>query len=193
MRRSLIVVAVLLSLTAACAKKQPTVAVGPAPPPAMAGGANATTPAPTRVDDLLPVPPQPPSLTADTVGGRPLDDPGGLNGANSPFRPVYFQLDSSELDDAGRAATDANAEILKKNPSWIVTIEGHCDERGSAEYNLALGEKRAGAVRTYLLSLGIPAARVRTVSYGKEYPFDPGHTDDAWSKNRRGQFVITSR
>jgi peptidoglycan-associated lipoprotein len=74
-----------------------------------------------------------------------------------------------------------------------VTIEGHCDERGSAEYNLALGEKRAAAVRTYLLSLGIPAARVRTVSYGKEYPFDPGHTEDAWSKNRRGQFVITSR
>jgi peptidoglycan-associated lipoprotein len=87
----------------------------------------------------------------------------------------------------------ANAEILKKNVSWVVTIEGHCDERGSAEYNLALGDKRAAAIRNYLLSLGIPPARVRTVSYGKEYPFDPGHTEEAWAKNRRGQFVITSR
>jgi peptidoglycan-associated lipoprotein len=74
-----------------------------------------------------------------------------------------------------------------------VTIEGHCDERGTAEYNLALGERRATAVKTYLTSLGISPDRVRTVSYGKEFPFNPGHTEDAWVQNRRGHFVITSR
>jgi peptidoglycan-associated lipoprotein len=74
-----------------------------------------------------------------------------------------------------------------------VTVEGHCDERGTAEYNLALGERRATAIKTYLTSLGISPDRVRTVSYGKEFPFNPGHTDDAWAQNRRGHFVITSR
>jgi peptidoglycan-associated lipoprotein len=192
MTRSLITLVALIALTAACAKKQPPVTAGPAPAPDLAAPDTATRP-PTRVDDGLIVPPQPPPLANDAVGGRALDDPAGLNGPNSPFKPVLFPLDSFELDDSGRAVAAANAEILKRNASWVVTIEGHCDERGSAEYNLALGEKRAAAVRTYLLSLGIPAARVRTVSYGKEYPFDPGHTEDAWSKNRRGQFVITSR
>jgi peptidoglycan-associated lipoprotein len=75
----------------------------------------------------------------------------------------------------------------------VVTIEGHCDERGTAEYNLALGERRAVAVKTYLVSLGISPDRLRTVSYGKEFPFDPGHTEDAWFKNRRAQFVITAK
>jgi peptidoglycan-associated lipoprotein len=82
---------------------------------------------------------------------------------------------------------------LKKYPSWIVTVEGHSDERGTAEYNLALGERRAVAVKTYLVSLGISPDRIRTVSYGKEFPFDPGHNEEAWSKNRRGHFVITSK
>ncbi len=87
----------------------------------------------------------------------------------------------------------ANAEILRRYPTWMITIEGHCDERGTAEYNLALGERRAVSTRAYLLSLGIPAGRVRTVSYGKEFPFDPGHTEAAWSMNRRGHFVITAK
>jgi peptidoglycan-associated lipoprotein len=75
----------------------------------------------------------------------------------------------------------------------MVTIEGHCDERGTAEYNLALGERRAVAVRTYLVALGIAPDRLRSVSYGKEFPFDPGHTDAAWAQNRRAHFVITSK
>jgi peptidoglycan-associated lipoprotein len=75
----------------------------------------------------------------------------------------------------------------------VLTIEGHCDERGTAEYNLALGERRAVAVKTYLVSLGIPQDRLRTVSYGKEFPFDPGHDEAAWSNNRRAHFVITAK
>ena len=74
-----------------------------------------------------------------------------------------------------------------------MTIEGHCDERGTAEYNLALGERRATAARAYLVSLGIPADRLRTVSYGKEFPFDPGHDESAFAKNRRAHFVITAK
>ena len=144
-------------------------------------------PPPQRVDDALPVPPQP--LADDAVANRSLDD---LN-RSSPLKPVFFGLDSADLDDVGRAAASANAEVLKKYPTWVVTIEGHCDERGTAEYNLALGERRATVVKTYLTSLGISPDRVRTVSYGKEFPFNPGHTEDAWAQNRRGHFVITSR
>jgi peptidoglycan-associated lipoprotein len=83
--------------------------------------------------------------------------------------------------------------VLKKYSSWAVTVEGHCDERGTAEYNLALGERRAIAARAYLVSLGIAADRMRTVSYGKEFPFDPGHDESAFSKNRRAHFVITAK
>ena len=83
--------------------------------------------------------------------------------------------------------------MLKKYTTWVVTIEGHCDERGTKEYNLALGERRAVSARAYLVSLGIPADRLRIVSYGKEFPFDPGHEESAWSKNRRAHFVITAK
>ena len=88
---------------------------------------------------------------------------------------------------------EANAEVLRRYPNWIVTIEGHCDERGTPEYNLALGERRALATRQYLVELGLDPTRVRTVSYGKEFPFDPGHDDRAWAENRRAHFVITDR
>ena len=92
-----------------------------------------------------------------------------------------------------RQTLDENAALLKRYPSWTVTIEGHCDERGTAEYNLALGERRAVAARAYLVSLGISADRLRTVSYGKEFPFDPGHDEAAFAKNRRAHFVITAK
>jgi peptidoglycan-associated lipoprotein len=96
------------------------------------------------------------------------------------------------LDDAGRAVVTANAEVLRTYPTWAVTIEGHYDERGTAEYNLALGERRAVAVKAYLVSLGIAPDRMQTVSYGKEFPFDSGHDEPAWAANRRAHFVITS-
>jgi peptidoglycan-associated lipoprotein len=184
-------IAILLILTAtalgACAKKQQPVAA-PAPPPvSVPAGRGAPPPPPQPVDDRLPVPPQP--IGEDAVGNRSLDD---LN-RDSPLRPAFFQVDSFELDNEGRAVVSSNAELLKRYPTWTVTIEGHCDERGTAEYNLALGERRALAVRTYLLSLGIAPARIRTVSYGKEFPFDPAHSEGAYAKNRRAHFVITSK
>jgi peptidoglycan-associated lipoprotein len=87
----------------------------------------------------------------------------------------------------------ANADLLRRYATWQISIEGHCDERGTAEYNLALGERRAVAARNYLVSLGIPADRVKIVSYGKEFPFDPGHSEEAWAKNRRAHFVVTAK
>ncbi len=105
---------------------------------------------------------------------------------------MFFDYDSAELSPAGKSALDENAGVLKKYGAWVVTIEGHCDERGTPEYNLALGERRAVAARTYLVALGVAADRLRTVSYGKEFPFDAGHDEGAWAKNRRAHFVITA-
>ena len=190
MRRAVLLVAVLILAVgvAGCNRRRPPVAQ-PAPPPSAAAPGSPTAPGapPQRVDDALPIPPQP--IAEDSIANRSLDD---LN-RDSPLKPVFFQLDSAELDDSGRAVAAENAELMKKYPTWVVTIEGHCDERGTAEYNLALGERRAVAVKTYLVSLGIPPDRVRTVSYGKEFPFDPGNTEAAYAKNRRGHFVITSK
>ena len=103
---------------------------------------------------------------------------------------VYFSFDKADLSDAARRTLRANADWLKTHANYSVAIEGHCDERGTIEYNLALGQRRAQAVKDYLGSLGVNAIRVRTVSYGEERPLDPGHGETSWAKNRRGEFVI---
>lgn len=187
--KSLALVAVIVALTvSACAKKQPPIA-RPMPPPAPAGGTTGGPPPgpPEPVSEPVPVPPEP--LAEDAVGSRSLDD---LN-RDSPLTPAYYALDSSEISPEAIRSLQTNAQVLKKYPSWQITIEGHCDERGTAEYNLGLGERRAIAARDYLVSLGIGADRLRTVSYGKEFPFDPGHDEGSWSKNRRAHFVITAK
>ena len=178
----------------ACGEKKPPVARPLPPPPPVASDASSgpatasRPPAPPRPSvEPTTVPPEP--IRDDAIASASLDE---LN-RNSPLRPVFFALDSSEIDPAGKAALDSDAPLLKRYPGWTVTIEGHCDERGTAEYNLALGERRAIAARAYLVSLGIPADRLKTVSYGKEFPFDPGHDENAWSKNRRAHFVITAK
>jgi peptidoglycan-associated lipoprotein len=181
------VVVMVLVLVGACAKKQPPVArVTPPPPPPPLADSKPPAP-PTPVAEPRPVPPEP--AAEDPIASRDIGD---IN-KNSPFQPVFFRFDSSDVDAPAQQALNANAEIMKKYPSWVVTIEGHADERGTAEYNLALGERRAMSARTYLVSLGLSADRLRTVSYGKEFPFDPGHDEAAWAKNRRAQFVLTSK
>jgi peptidoglycan-associated lipoprotein len=110
--------------------------------------------------------------------------------AMSVLETVYFDFDKSDLSDATRAALRANAEWLRGHSSYGVVIEGHCDERGTIEYNLALGQRRAQTVRDYLTSLGVQGARMRTKSYGEERPVDPGHTEEGWARNRRAEFVI---
>lgn len=103
---------------------------------------------------------------------------------------IYFDFDSFVLSAPSRATLSKNAEALLKNNSLKVRIEGNCDERGSDEYNLALGEKRANAAMKYLITLGVPSNRLSIISYGKEKPADPGHDEAAWAKNRRDEFVL---
>ena len=103
---------------------------------------------------------------------------------------VYFGFDSSELAGEAQATLDRQAAFLNVNPTVVVIIEGHADERGTREYNLALGDRRAVAVRDYLLAKGLNAARVRTVSYGKERPAVSGSNEEAWAKNRRAATVL---
>ncbi len=103
---------------------------------------------------------------------------------------LFFATDSSEVDATAQAVLAKQAEWLKARPNLKITIEGHCDERGTREYNLALGERRANAAKAYLVSLGIPAARLNTISYGKERPAIDGHDESAWSQNRRAVTVV---
>jgi peptidoglycan-associated lipoprotein len=181
-----ILTAASLIVSGACGKKKPPVTRPMPPPPTMPGQTRPPTP-PEPVNEPTIVPPEP--VRDDAITSASLDD---LN-RNSLLKPVMFELDSSDLAGPGVTTLEENAAVLKKYPTWAVTIEGHCDERGTAEYNLALGERRAVATRAYLVSLGISADRLRTVSYGKEFPFDPGHDEAAYSKNRRAHFVITAK
>lgn len=108
----------------------------------------------------------------------------------SRFDDVRFDFDKAVVRDDGRKTCQVVADYLKKNSRAKILIEGHCDERGTAEYNLALGERRAAAVMAYLVSLGVPKAALSTVSFGKERPLDPGHDEGAWAKNRRAHFLL---
>jgi len=186
---ALLPVLLAVLLAGACGRNQPPVARPTQPPPAadtVTAGSRPPAP-PVPVSEPTVVPPEP--VRDDSISSASLDD---LN-RNSPLRPVFFEYDSSEVSPAAQALLDANATVLKTYRNWTVTIEGHCDDRGSAEYNLALGERRAVAARAYLVSLGVPADRLRTVSYGKEFPFDPGKDEAAFAKNRRAHFVITAK
>ena len=189
-RLTLYTLVVLFALTAAaCGKKKAPALAPTAAPEAEAPPAATPAPAPvTRVSEP-PVPTPAPIREDNLSANSSLDD---LN-RNSPLKPAFFALDSAEIDGPAKAVLDADAALLRQNRTWVVTVEGHCDERGTAEYNLALGDRRAAAAIAYLKSLGIPAERLKTVSYGKEFPFDPGHDEGAWTKNRRAHFVITAK
>lgn len=103
---------------------------------------------------------------------------------------VYFSLDSYDLNGAAQATLRGQAAWLSQNPSRTIVVEGHCDERGTREYNLGLGERRANAVKDYLVTLGVPSSRVRTISYGKERPVCVASNEECWSRNRRGVSVV---
>jgi peptidoglycan-associated lipoprotein len=103
---------------------------------------------------------------------------------------VFFDLNKYDLKADARATLDKQAAWLKQYPKYAITIEGHCDERGTREYNMALGERRATSTKNYLVNLGVPAARIKTISYGKERPVALGHNEDAWKQNRRAVTVL---
>jgi peptidoglycan-associated lipoprotein len=103
---------------------------------------------------------------------------------------IYFAFDRSDITAEARATLQRQAQVLQQNPSWTVTIQGHCDERGTVEYNLGLGERRANATRQALIALGVAANRIQIISYGKERPAVAGHNEQAWAQNRRGVTVV---
>ena len=171
---------------AACGKKQaaltppppemPTTAVAPPAPPAPPGAPNAAAPPRSLSEDEMFAQ----KTLAQLNNERPLGD-------------VYFDLDNAAIKDEGRAALSTNANFLKRWPSTRINIEGHCDERGTAEYNLALGERRANAVKAHLVELGVPGDRIVIVSKGKEAPFCAEKGESCWQQNRRGHFIITAK
>lgn len=125
-------------------------------------------------------------LSLELNGSSDVGNAGGL-------KTVYFGFDSSALEGDTKDAIKANAEFMKKMATVDVQVEGHCDERGGRQYNLALGERRAKAVKEYLIALGVPAKRITIVSYGSERPAAEGSDESAWAKNRRANFVVTAK
>ena len=188
MRRFLLVGALcaILGLTAAaCKRPVPAPAPAPAPPPA--------APAPPPPPPPPPPPAPPPAstpLTEDQIFQKKTVEQ--IN-AERPLNDVLFDYDSSTLRDDGRAASTRNAEYLKRWPSVRFTVEGHADSRGTSEYNLALGERRAASVKEYLVSLGVAADRIMTVSKGKEQPACSEENEACWQRNRRGFHVVTAK
>jgi peptidoglycan-associated lipoprotein len=176
--------ALVMGTSAACGSKKtrtpatynpPTESA--APPPA-----TAAPPAPpesdlSRVDE------------SDDILSMSLED---IN-AQQPLADIRFGYDSADLTAPARESLDAHAAWLRRHSTVTILIEGHCDERGTVEYNLALGERRAAAAYNYLVNLGVPSARLKTISYGKEFPVDPDHNEAAWARNRRDHFIITSK
>jgi peptidoglycan-associated lipoprotein len=169
------------------------VACGPKRKPELtrtgSGGAR-PTPSPSAPVPDLPVDagPDVSPIREDELGAGDVSAGGGPEG--SPLADIYFAYDSAQLSDEARAVLDQHARWLQARGDVRISVEGHCDERGTVEYNLALGEQRAQAAREYLASLGVAASRLNLVSYGKERPIDPGHGEEAWAKNRRAHFAI---
>jgi peptidoglycan-associated lipoprotein len=166
----LLVVAVGLAalFAAGCAKKATEAPPTPASPPPVSQPTTPSTPTPATSENTVPVP----------------------SVSSGDFTDVFFDLDSYALRDDAKVALDRAAKLLRDKADVSVTLEGHCDERGTVEYNQALGEKRANAARDYLVNAGVPAARLQSISYGKERPFAEGHDESAWAQNRRAHFVL---
>lgn len=162
-------------------------------PPAVTSGGptrGATGATPSRVP-VEPVNTGPDVAPVESSGITDTDIPTDFSDKeNGPLADVHFGFDQSSLSDESRATLEKHALWLQSNRAMRVRIEGHCDERGTVEYNLALGEQRARAAREYLVSLGVAADRLSTVSYGKEKPLDVGHDEAAWGRNRRAHFSV---
>ena len=170
--RSFIALALILGLLAGCGRK-PKVTTEATPP----------TPVQTQVaPEPAPVPPPPPPAPAPV-------DYAALEPNSYGIGDVFFPYDAFAITEVAMATLEKNAAVMKSHAAVTYLVEGHCDERGTVEYNLALGEKRAKAVRDYLVTLGVPAAQMKVVSYGKERPFVTGKDEASWSQNRRAHFA----
>ena len=147
------------------------------------GGKNAVDEDPAQITE-------PPEVEAPPVEEEPVVEQEPVEVPLPVLDDVFYAFDKYSLTDDSKRKLEGNASELKRASESTVIIEGHCDERGTKSYNLALGEKRAKAAKDYLVSLGVSGSRITVISYGKERPFDPGHNEAAWAKNRRGHFVV---
>ena len=176
--------ALVVLLAAGCAKKPVPEAAPPVAAPATSVAAPTTPTTQMPAQDVSGISSQP---VNDQTAGDQATTP---SGSSPGLQTIFFDYNQYLLTPQARESLAANAAYLKTNPGQQVRIEGYCDERGSDEYNLALGERRALATQNYLVSLGVPKEQLSTISYGEEMPLDPGHTEEAWAKNRRAQFKI---
>jgi peptidoglycan-associated lipoprotein len=171
--------AAMIATSSACKKKAPTTAQEARPPVTS-----------EKPKESTPVPPPPKAAPVqDEVLSVDLD----VLNKKGYLTDAFYDFDKSELRDDARSALATDAQWLKKYPSVQILIEGHCDERGTSAYNLALGDRRANAAKEYLASLGVDASRIRTISYGKERPFCTESTESCWQENRRAHLVITAK
>jgi peptidoglycan-associated lipoprotein len=184
MKKTALVVLALAGAIAftACGKK--TVPAPPPPPPPLVPEAPPPAPPPPPRAEVAPVVDEYARIKA--MSAEEIEKSGLLAEA-------YFEFDKSEIREQDRAVLSKNADALKRFDFLRVTVEGHCDERGTVEYNLALGERRAKAAHDYLVSLGVPADRLKVVSYGKEVPACTQSSEDCWQKNRRAHFTVTGK
>lgn len=163
---ALIGLAIVLAIAPGCSSRKKLSSEAQIEPPPT----ETTAPAPSDNDNV------PPPRTETTTERLALED-------------AFFDFDDFSLRQDAKSSLEKDGKYLEKNSVSRVVIEGHCDERGSVEYNLALGEKRARAAKEYLTTYGVNGSRITTISYGKERPFDPGHNEEAWARNRRAHFV----
>jgi len=182
-KAALVLLAVAVMASALACGKKPAPAPPPPPPP-VAPEAPPPAPPPAARPEIKPQVDEYARLRA--MSAEEIEKSGLLG-------EVFFDFDRSEIRDADRATLAKNADTLKRFDFLRVTVEGHCDERGTVEYNLALGERRAKAAYDYLVSLGVPADRLKTVSYGKEVPACQASGEDCWQRNRRGHFTVTGK
>jgi len=169
-------------------KVQPDTAA-PAVPPIAVTAPQPQQPAPiTTNSDFVQTDTQP-KVTEEPLSGN-IEEANRQAQLRGFIKDAYFGYDEAALGADAQAALTDSANWLKRNSQFSLLIEGHCDERGTEQYNLALGDRRANQAKQFLMTLGVDAGRIRTVSYGEERPFDPGHDESAWAKNRRAHLVL---
>jgi peptidoglycan-associated lipoprotein len=181
------ILVVAAALAAGCGGKKRPPAVSTAPPPTEETGRTL----PTEVPPAGEPGPDVRSLGAESARGEDFTPSDAETGEGGPLEDIHFEYDSANLTDQARSVLEKHALWLQNHRSAKVLVEGHCDERGTVEYNLALGEKRARAARDYLASLGVASDRLRTTSYGKERPLDTATNEAAWAANRRAHFAVS--
>jgi peptidoglycan-associated lipoprotein len=189
-------IALLALIVAPACHKKPPVVVAPSAdtsmtvPPVPLTVTTATAQPVTDTADF--VSPKTDTIVAETLPGD-IEELNRVAQSRGYLQDAFFEYNEATLSADAQTALTSSATWLKKNAQYNLLIEGHCDERGTEQYNLALGDRRANQAKEYLVTLGVDAGRIRTVSYGEERPFDPGHDESAWSKNRRDHLVLVGK